>query len=76
LSRNNKGVNPIFPTYGSEFSISGKFTIPYSLFDNVNYANLQNEEAYRLTNDTGAVIKGANGADIAPGAYIGLTEIG
>jgi len=71
LSRNNKGVNPIFPTYGSEFSISGKFTIPYSLFDNVNYNNLENEEAYRLRNNSGGVIKGANGADIAPGALIG-----
>ena len=32
LSRNSKGINPIFPTTGSEFTISGKFTLPYSLF--------------------------------------------
>jgi outer membrane protein insertion porin family len=30
LSRSNKGVNPIFPTYGSEFSISAKLP-PYSI---------------------------------------------
>ena len=33
LTRNNKGTNPIFPMYGSEFSISGKFTIPVSTFE-------------------------------------------
>ena len=30
LTRNNKGINPIYPTYGSEFSVSAKFTLPYS----------------------------------------------
>ena len=48
LSRNNKGVNPIFPTYGSEFSISAKFTLPYSLFNGVDYGNLENEEKYKI----------------------------
>jgi len=48
LSRNNKGVNPIFPMYGSEFSISGKFTVPYSLFNNVDYADLKNQAEYKL----------------------------
>lgn len=48
LSRNNKGVNPIFPTSGSEFSVSAKFTIPYSLFNGVDYANLKNQEAYKI----------------------------
>ena len=32
LTRNNTRINPIFPTGGSTFSISGKFTPPYSLF--------------------------------------------
>jgi outer membrane protein insertion porin family len=50
LSRNNKGVNPIFPTYGSEFNISAKFTPPYSLMNGVDYANLGNEAAYKKTN--------------------------
>lgn len=48
LSRNNKGVNPIFPTSGSEFSVSAKFTLPYSLFNGIDYANLENLEDYRL----------------------------
>ena len=48
LTRNNKGLNPIFPTYGSEFSVVAKFTPPYSLFNGVNYANLKNLEAYKL----------------------------
>ena len=48
LSRNNKGVNPIYPTSGSEFSISAKFTAPYSLFNGVNYGDLVNQEAYKM----------------------------
>ncbi len=48
LSRNNKGTNPIFPTYGSEFSISGKFTPPYSLFTNLNANDLRNDPDYKL----------------------------
>ena len=49
LSRNNKGVNPIFPTYGSEFSFSAKFTPPYSLLNGINYTDLENQEEYKLT---------------------------
>ncbi|MVO08810.1 outer membrane protein assembly factor BamA [Flavobacterium sp. TP390] len=48
LSRNSKGVNPIYPTYGSEFSVTGRFTPPYSLFNGVDYANLKNQEEYKL----------------------------
>ncbi len=51
LTRNNKGVNPIFPTRGSEFSISGKFTIPYSLFNGIDYADLENQKDYKLRNE-------------------------
>ena len=47
LSRSSKGVNPIFPTYGSEISLSGKFTLPYSLFNGINYATLGNKEEYK-----------------------------
>src|SRR5690606_821445 len=32
LSRNNTSINPIFPTGGSDFSITAKVTLPYSLF--------------------------------------------
>ena len=47
LSRNSKGTNPVFPTYGSEFSISGRFTLPYSLL----YGDLKNQQAYKLKYD-------------------------
>ena len=47
LSRSNKGVNPIFPTYGSEFSISAKITPPYSLFNGIDYATLGDQEEYK-----------------------------
>jgi outer membrane protein insertion porin family len=50
LSRNNKGTNPIFPTYGSEFSLTGKFTLPYSSFSGFNYGDLENQEEYKLKN--------------------------
>lgn len=47
ISRNNKGTNPIYPMYGSEFSISAKFTLPYSLFNGVDYGNLKNLQEYK-----------------------------
>ena len=49
LTRNSKGDNPIFPTKGSEFSISAKFTLPYSLFNGVDYADLPNQKEYKAT---------------------------
>ena len=49
LSRNNKGVNPIFPTSGSEFSVTAKVTVPYSLFNGINYGNLENLKEYKQT---------------------------
>lgn len=48
LTRNSKAINPIFPTRGSEFSVSAKFTPPYSLFNGVDYGNLENEKDYKL----------------------------
>jgi outer membrane protein insertion porin family len=54
LSRNSKGSNPVFPTYGSEFSVSAKFTPPYSLLNGVDYADLENQAEYKLKNNTGA----------------------
>ena len=70
LSRNNKGVNPIFPTYGSEFGLIGKFTFPYSLVNGIDYADLKNQEAYKLKNNTSNEITGNNGEIIQPGDYI------
>ena len=51
LSRNSKGTNPVFPTYGSEFSISGRFTLPYSLLNGIDYGDLKNQQAYKLKYD-------------------------
>ena len=40
LTRDNVGVNPIFPTYGSRFSLTAKMTLPYSLWNGVDYEAL------------------------------------
>ena len=69
LSRNNKGVNPIFPTYGSELSISAKFTLPYSLLNGINYGDLKNQPDYKLTN-TGVGYFDANQNYVATGDYV------
>lgn len=68
LSRNSKGVNPIFPTYGSAFSISGKFTPPYSLFNKIDYADLKNQADYKVR----ATAAGTNpvGGNYPAGAYL------
>ena len=47
LSRNSAGPSLIFPTYGSEFSLGGKFTFPYSLVNNKDYTNLEPAEKYK-----------------------------
>ncbi|MEK8180628.1 outer membrane protein assembly factor BamA [Flavobacterium buctense] len=69
LSRNNKGVNPIYPTSGSEFSFSAKFTLPYSLFNGIDYADLENQEAYKLKNK-GEGYFDSNDNWVAPGALV------
>jgi outer membrane protein insertion porin family len=43
LSRNNLYTDPIFPEGGSSFSVSAKMSLPYSLFNNVDYAALKDE---------------------------------
>ncbi|WP_255510426.1 outer membrane protein assembly factor BamA [Flavobacterium sp. GSA192] len=77
LTRNNKGVNPIFPTYGSEFSFSAKVTPPYSLFNGVDYGDLKNQEAYKLKYDpnAGLTIDNSNGIPVA-GEYLTRTSSG
>ena len=47
LSRNNTYTNPIFPLGGSEFMLSARFSLPYSLWNGVDYANLSNQEEYQ-----------------------------
>lgn len=71
LTRSNKGVNPIFPTYGSEFSVSAKVTPPYSLFNGIDYANLGNEKEYKLQNTVDrSNVPDANGNIVQIGDYI------
>ncbi len=43
LSRNNTYNDPIFPLGGSNFSITAKLSLPYSLFNNVDYKALSEE---------------------------------
>ena len=40
LSRNNTFTNPIFPLGGSEFVLSARFSLPYSLWNGVDYSIL------------------------------------
>ena len=79
LSRNSKGINPIFPTYGSEFSITGKFTLPYSLFNGIDYKDLKNQQDYKLRYTTGSAINvqaNENGQVPIEGDYIKETAEG
>ena len=69
LSRSSKGVNPIFPTYGSEISLSGKFTIPYSLLNGIDYATLGDKEEYKYKH-TGSSYVGTNGIIVNAGDYV------
>jgi len=39
LGRSSAGPNPIFPKSGSDFSIGGKFTFPYSLVNKKDYTD-------------------------------------
>ena len=49
LARNSAGPNPIFPTGGSNFVLSGQFTPPYSFFKSAEfYKNQAAEHVYDL----------------------------
>ena len=43
LSRNNTANDPIFPVSGSNFAVTAKLSLPYSLFNNTDYEGLKNE---------------------------------
>ena len=43
LSRNNVYTDPIYPTGGSNFTLSAKLTFPYSAFNDVDYKSLKDE---------------------------------
>ena len=73
LSRTSKGVNPIFPTYGSEFSLSAKLTPPYSLLNGINYATLGEQESYKLKNTVDRQnMPDANGNIVNVGDFIDI----
>ncbi len=75
LSRSNKGVNPIFPTYGAEFSLVGKFTLPYSLFNGIDYATLGDKEEYKLRYTSGTTLTTDQSANtLSEGDYLKETS--
>ncbi len=71
LTRSSKGLNPIFPTYGSEFSLTAKLTPPYSLINGTNYATLGDQKEYKLKNTVDRQnIPDTNGNIVNIGDYI------
>lgn len=58
LARNSAGPNPIFPRGGSEFSLNGKFTFPYSLVNGKDYTNMTDQERYKWLEYYKASFKG------------------
>jgi len=71
LSRDNRGgINPaIYPESGALLSVSGKFTFPYSLINNVDYKNLEHQEEYKYRT-TSIQTNPVTGADIPVGSYL------
>ncbi len=69
LTRDSRGVDPVFPEYGSNFSISAKFSLPYSLINGVDYAGLKNKKEYKFTNQ-GAAYFNTNGNYVPQGSYV------
>ncbi len=47
LSRNSID-NPTFPQHGSSIALNMKFTLPYSLFSNKDYASMSDADKYKL----------------------------
>lgn len=58
FARNSAGPNPIFPRRGSEFSLNGKFTFPYSLVNNKDYSNMTDQDRYKWLEYYKASFKG------------------
>ena len=58
LARSSAGSNPVFPTYGSDFSIGAKVTFPYSLVNNKDYSNIDDQEKYKWLEYYKASFKG------------------
>ena len=43
IGRNSTSANPIYPRYGSDFSLNAKMSLPYSAFNGVDYKGLDQE---------------------------------
>ena len=72
LSRNNTFTDPIYPTGGSNFTISAKLTFPYSAFNKVDYKSLKNERqdlVDQLANDPSNTSAGERIAEIDQERY-------
>ncbi|HAN65470.1 MAG TPA: outer membrane protein assembly factor [Chitinophagaceae bacterium] len=67
LLRNSAGPNPIFPTSGSNFLLSGQFTLPYSLLgitnENDNQVKLPEFHKWRFTGEWYTPIGRARGEE-------------
>ncbi len=57
LSRNNTNTDPIYPMGGSSFSINAKLSLPYSLFNNVDYEALKEERESLDLSDPDDVVR-------------------
>lgn len=71
LTRDNVGgLDPfIYPTQGSRITLGAKFSPPYSLFNGVDYADLRNQEEYKIKT-TEVQSNPVTGADIPIGSYL------
>ena len=68
LTRDNRGRNPIYPTYGSLFTFSFRTTFPYSLVNGVDYATLGDKKEYKRTDVNGNFLD-ENGALVTDGDF-------
>ena len=71
LSRRELSRNPIYPTWGSEFNVSAKVTFPYSLFNGIDYGDLENQPEFQLRDAQGRII----GSDGRPISETGLDPV-
>lgn len=71
LTRDNVGgIDPfIYPSTGARISLGAKFSPPYSLFNGINYADLPNQEKYKIKT-TEIQTNPVTGADIPIGSYL------
>jgi outer membrane protein insertion porin family len=57
ISRKSSGPNPIFPMGGSSFDIVAKFTLPYSMFNDIDYEQLNADKVTAIENRDNAALE-------------------